>query len=110
MDSTEHAAELYIKILKLTEGKEKQYKEEILLANDFLGRRAFQKKNYQAAITYILRALQSKPSEWRFMEMLGVSYYVLQNNDEAIKWYKAVLKYNPKSEVAKKGLRMLSAD
>ncbi len=44
------------------------------------------------------------------MEMLGVSYYVLQNNDEAIKWYKAVLKYNPKSEVAKKGLRMLSAD
>lgn len=110
MDSTEQAAELYLKILKLTEGKEKQYKEEILLANDFLGRRAFQKKNYQAVITYISRALQLKPSEWRFMEMLGVSYYVLQNYDEAIKWYRAVLKLNPKSEVAKKGLRMLSAD
>jgi len=110
MDSTEQAAELYIKILKLAEGREKQYKDEILIANDFLGRRAFQKKNYQAAITYLSKALQSRPNEWRFMEMLGASYHQLQNYDEAIKWYKAVLKYNSKSEIAKKGLRMLSAD
>jgi len=110
MDSTEQAASQYNIILKLAEGKEKQYKDEILSANDFLGRRAFQKKNYQLAITYILRALQSKPSEWRFMEMLGACYQSLQNYDEAIKWYRATLKYNPKSEVAKKGLRMMSAD
>ena len=110
MDSTEEAADQFIKILKLSEGKEKQYKEEILSAYDFLGRRAFQKKNYQVAVTYLSRALQAKPSEWRFMEMLGASYHQLQNYDEAIKWYRAVLKYNPKSEIAKKGLRMLSAD
>ncbi len=110
MDSTEQTNELYIKILKLVEGREKQYKDEILIANDFLGRRAFQKKNYQTAITYLSRALQLRPNEWRFMEMLGASYHQLLNYDEAIKWYKAVLKLNPKSEVAKKGLRRLSAD
>jgi tetratricopeptide (TPR) repeat protein len=44
------------------------------------------------------------------METLGACYFTLQNNDEAIKWYKAALKYNPNSEIAKKGLRRLSAD
>lgn len=110
MDLTEQASEQYIKILKLAEGNEKQYKNEILEATGALGQKAFQRKNYNGAITYLLKALQYKPSEWRFMEMLGASYHQLQNFDEAIKWYKAVLKLNPKSDVAKKGLRMLSAD
>jgi len=110
VDSTEKAAEQYLKVLKLAEGKEKQYKDAIFEASDFLGRRAYQRKNYSGAITYFSRALQFKPSEWRFMEMLGVCNFMLQNNDEAIKWYKATLKYNPNSDVAKKGLRRLSAD
>ena len=110
IDSLDQAAEQYVYLLKLAAGKESQYKSEILEANDFLGRRAFQKKNFQSAITYILKALQYKPGEWRFMEMLGASYHQLQNYDEAIRWYKAVLKLNSKSEIAKKGLRMLSAD
>lgn len=42
--------------------------------------------------------------------MIAVSYHQLQNFDEAIKWYRQVLKLNPKSEIAKKGLRRLSAD
>ena len=110
VDSSEQAAEQYLRVLKLAEGKEKQYKEAILEASDFLGRRAYQRKNYSGAITYFSRALQFKPSEWRFMEMLGVCNFMLQNNDEAIKWYKATLKYNPNNDVAKKGLRRLSAD
>jgi len=110
VDSSEQAAEQYVKVLKLAEGKEKQYKEAILEASDFLGRRAYTRKNYSAAITYFSKALQFKPSEWRFMEMLGVCNFMLQNNDEAVKWYKATLKYNPNSDVAKKGLRRLSAD
>jgi len=110
MDSSDQAANQFNRIFKLAEGREKQYREEILTAYGFLGRRAFQKKNYQLAVTYLSRALQSRPNEWRFMEMLGASYHQLQNYDEAIKWYRAVLKYNPKSEIAKKGLRMLSAD
>ncbi len=110
MDSTDQAAEQYVYLIKLAGGNEKQYKNEILEANGALGQRAFQKKNFNGAITYLSKALQSKPSEWRFMEMLGACYQSLQNYDEAIKWYKATLKYNPKSEVAKKGLRMMSAD
>lgn len=110
MDSTEQAADQFVKILKLAEGKESKYKEEILIASNFLGQRAFKKGNFSNAITYISKANQLKPGDWRYMEMLGVCYHQLENFDEAIKWYKLTLKSNPKSEVAKKGLRRLSAD
>jgi tetratricopeptide (TPR) repeat protein len=110
VDSSELAEKQYMRILKLTEGKEKQYKDAILEASNFLGTRAYIKKNYGAAITYFLKVVQIKPTEWKVMETLGACYFTLQNNDEAIKWYKAALKYNPNSEIAKKGLRRLSAD
>lgn len=110
VDSSEQAEEQYKRILKLTEGKEKQYKDAVLEAANFLGTRAYIKKNYAAAVVYFLKAVQIKPTEWKIMETLGACYFTLQNNDEAIKWYKAALKYNPNSEVAKKGLRRLSAD
>ena len=97
VDSSEHAAEQYIRVLKLAEGKERQYKDAILEASDFLVRRAYARKNYSGAITYFSKALQVKPNEWRFMEMLGVCYFMLQNNDDAIKWYKATLKLNVSS-------------
>jgi len=110
MDSLDQAAVQYVTILKLTEGKEKEYKDYILEAVSYLGQRAFLKKNYAAAITYYRRANQLKPNEWRFMESLGACYQILQNYDESIKWYCATLKINPKSEPARKGLRMMSAD
>jgi|BarGraIncu00222A_1022003.scaffolds.fasta_scaffold03827_2 tetratricopeptide (TPR) repeat protein len=110
VDSSEQAAEQYVRVLKLAAGKEKQYKDAIYEASDFLGLRAYQRKNYSGAISNYSKALQVKPNEWRIMEMLGVCNFLLQNNDEAIKWYRATLKYNPNSDVAKKGLRRLSAD
>ncbi len=110
MDSTEQASDQFAKILKLSEGKEEQYKDRILEASAYLGQRAFIRKNYSGAITYLSKAIRLKPGEVRIMEMLGACYHQLQNFDEAIKWYRAALKANPKSEVAKKGLRMLSAD
>lgn len=110
MDSLDQAADQYVKILKLTEGKEKEYKDYILEAVTNLGQRAFLGKNYNAAVTYYRRANQLKPNEWRFMESLGACYQILQNYDESIRWYCATLKINPKSEPARKGLRMMSAD
>ncbi len=110
MDSTERSAEQFANILRLAEGKEKQYKDEVFVANFFLGRRAFDKQNYNAAIPFLKRVLQFKPGDVGTTEMVAVCYHQLQNFDEAIKWYKAALKLNPKSEIAKKGLRRLSAD
>lgn len=110
MDSSDQAAEQYADILKLSEGREKELKDYILEAVANLGQRAFIKKNYTAAVTYYRRANQLKPTEWRFMESLGACYQILQNYDESIKWYCATLKINPKSEPARKGLRMMSAD
>ncbi len=110
MDSSDQAAEQYVKILKLTEGRESQFKDYILEAVNNLGQRAFLKKNYTAAISYYKRANQMRPNDWRYMESLGACYQTLQNYDEAIKWYCATVKINPKSETARKGLRMMSAD
>jgi len=110
MDSTKQAAESYGKFIDMTEGNESEYKDRLLEANGFLGQRAFIGKNYSGAITYLGRANRLKPNDSRLMEMLGACYHQLQNYDEAIKWYRAALKSNPRSEVAKKGLRMLSAD
>ncbi|MCL6100138.1 MAG: tetratricopeptide repeat protein [Bacteroidetes bacterium] len=110
LDSTEQAADQFFNVLRLAEGKERQYKDEVFVANFFLGRRAFDKQNYNAAIPYLKRVLQYKPNDVGTTEMIAVSYHQLQNFDEAIKWYRQVLKLNPKSEIAKKGLRRLSAD
>lgn len=109
IDSTEQAADQFVRVIKLAEGRE-QYKKDIVDASAFLGNRAYTKKNYQGAINYFTKAVQLKPNEWRYMEMLGTCYFMIQNNDEAIKWYKNTLRYNSNSEVAKKGLRRLSAD
>ena len=110
MDSTQQASDQYIKILKLSEGKERQYKDEIYGANFFLGRNAYDKQNYNAALPYLKKILQFKSGDVGTTEMIAICYHQLQNYDEAIRWYKAVLKLNSKSEIAKKGLRMLSAD
>jgi tetratricopeptide (TPR) repeat protein len=111
IDSVDEAAEQYTKVLKLTEGREGQYYKDIALeAVGNLGQRAYLKKNYAQAITYYRKANQLKPNDWKFMESLGACYQLLQNYDEAIRWYCQTLRINSKSEAARKGLRMMSAD
>lgn len=110
LDSLDLAAEQYKKIINLAEQKENQYKDQFIEANYFLGQRAFNKKNYATAITYLKNVLQFKPNDVGTLEMLGLSFHQLGNTEEAIRIYKKVKQLNPKSEVAKKGLRMLSAD
>jgi tetratricopeptide (TPR) repeat protein len=110
LDSTEQASEQYLRILKLAAGKETQYKDQIFEAEGFLGQRAFLKKNYAVAANYFTKIYQMKPNDWHLTEMIGVCYHQIQNNDEAINWYRKTLKLNPNSDVAKKGLRRLSAD
>lgn len=110
LDSLDLAADHYKKIINLAEHKENQYKDQFIEANYFLGQRAFNKKNYATAIIFLKNVLQFKPNDVGTLEMLGLSYHQLGNTEEAIRIYKRVKQLNPKSEVAKKGLRMLSAD
>ncbi|MEW6702058.1 MAG: tetratricopeptide repeat protein [Bacteroidota bacterium] len=110
LDSLEEASDQYQKILQLVNGKESQYKDEVLDSYLFLGQRAFNKKNYDGAIPYLRKAIQIKPNDETATIMLASSYHQLQNFEEAIRLYKRTLQINPKNEAAKKGLRMLSAD
>lgn len=110
LDSLDRASEQFIKSLSLVKGKESKYKNEMIEANSFLGQQAFNSKKYPQAITYLKAAINLKPEVVRLNELLALSYHQSGNNEEAIKVYKRLLQMNPKDEIAKKGLRMLSAD
>ncbi|MEG8946285.1 tetratricopeptide repeat protein [Rosettibacter firmus] len=110
LDSLNQAVEQYKKVIMLANDKEKMYKDQLLEANYFIGQRAFLNKNYAVAIQYLQKVLEFKPNDVGTLEMLGLSYHQLGKIENAIRIYKRVKQLNPNSEVAKKGLRMLSAD
>lgn len=110
LDSLNQAIENFKKVIKLSEKKEKIYQDQLLEANYFIGQRTFLNKNYATAIQYLQKVLEFKPNDVGTLEMLGLSYHQLGKIETAIKIYKRVKQLNPNSEVAKKGLRMLSAD
>ena len=110
LDSLNAAAEQYEKMLQVIGNREPQYKNECAEAYGFLGQRAFEKKNYIGAINDFKKAIAFKGDILSYKVMLASAYHQNGNYDEAIVWYKKVLALDPKNEVAKKGLRMLSAD
>lgn len=110
LDSLDQASEQFSNVLSLVSGKEAKYKNEIIEANSFLGQQAYNNKKYIRAIIYLKAAISFKPDSVRLNELLALSYHQSGNNEEAIKVYKRILQMNPKDEIAKKGLRMLSAD
>lgn len=110
LDSIKQAINEYKKFLSLCTDKNKTYEDQIIEANYFIGQRAFIDKNYSLAIQYLLKVSEYKPNDISTLEMLGLSYHQLKKNDNAIKIYKRLQKLDPNNEIAKKGLRMLSAD
>lgn len=110
LDSVSQAQSEFINLLKMVQGKENNYKNEIAEANGFLGQLAFEKKNYTQAIGYLSKAVSLKPDILSFTVLLASAYHSNNDVDNAIRMYKRVLVLDPKNEIAKKGLRMLSAD
>jgi len=109
MDSTSAAAEAFQKMLDVIGNNESKYKNECAEAYGFLGQRAFERKNYGGAVGYLRKAVALK-GDLGYKVMLATALHQSGSIDEAIEWYRRVLKIDPKNEVAKKGLRMLSAD
>ena len=110
LDSLNAAADEYQKMLQIIGNRESQYKNECADAFGFLGQRAFERKNYSGAVGYLRKAVALKNDVLAYKVMLASSLHQSGNTDEAITWYKRILTIDPKNEVAKKGLRMLSAD
>lgn len=110
LDSLSRAQSEFSSLLKLIQGKENNFKNEAAEANGFLGQIAFEKKNYTQAINYLSKAVSIKPEILSFTVMLASAYHSNNDTNNAIKMYKRVLVLDPKNEIAKKGLRMLSAD
>ncbi|MBI1938363.1 MAG: hypothetical protein HYS25_09560 [Ignavibacteriales bacterium] len=110
LDSLSQAADQYQKMLDVIGNSDQQFKNECAEAYGFLGQRAFERKNYGGAVGYLRKAVVQKSDVLGYKVMLASSLHQNGNIDEAISWYKRILAIDSKNEVAKKGLRMLSAD
>lgn len=110
MDSLSQAGEQFSKLLQMIGSREAQFKNEIAEANGFLGQRSFEHKNYTGAVGYLRKAVSLKPEILAYKVMLASALHQSGNTEEAIVWYKKIIAIDPKNEIARKGLRMLSAD
>ncbi len=109
LDSTQARLEQYKEIIKLIGNRELQYKDQLLEAVSNVGYNFMQRKNYAAAIPYLLK-LNKYKSDVNTLLSLSSAYLSVQNQEEAINYARRVLKIDPNNKDAKKILRSLSAD
>ena len=102
------AADVYTKILKITAGKEDQFKNEVGEANGFFGYTNLVKKKYKDAIESLKTALSYTPNSAQYHLWLAQAYAFSGNKAEAAKEYRVVLSIDPTNADAKKGLKLLS--
>ena len=108
MRNNDDAADVYTKILKITSGKEDQFKNEVAEANGFFGYTNLVKKKYKDAIQSLKTALSYTPNSAQYHLWLAQAYAFSGNKAEAAKEYRTVLSIDPGNADAKKGLRLLS--
>ncbi len=109
VDSTAKQVEYYNKILKMVEGKEKQYKEQIKGISSFNITRASKAKDWNTVIFNAKRIL-SYGEDLSALIFCGSAYYNLKQYDDSAIYYKRAQKINPNHELVKDGLRRLSLD
>lgn len=109
VDSTSKKAETYIKILRMAEGKERQYKDQIIPICYYFIERCHKAKDWSGAINYGKRILNLR-EDFNALIFVGGDYFNLKDYDSALVYYKRAQRINPNHELVKKGLRMLSAD
>lgn len=110
LDSLSKKVEVYNKILRLIDGKEKQNKDIVASINNFFGIRAYKAKNWAGTIPYIKTAMGYKGEDLNSLVMVAACYENLKDYDNAVAYYKKAQRINPKDENVVKGLRRMSAD
>ena len=110
LDSLNSATKEYREMLDVIGIHETKYKNEYADAYGYLGQSAFEKKDYKDASVYLKKSIAVKSDILAYKIMLASSLHQNGNTDEAVFWYRKVLAMDPNNEIAKKGLRMLSAD
>jgi tetratricopeptide (TPR) repeat protein len=79
-------------------------------ASDYvrMGTRAFEKKQYDLAISYYNSAIDEDMNYWPAYQALGTIYYIKKDYKETLKNFEKALELNPDSETLRKfvaGLR-----
>jgi len=110
IDSTSRQVEVFNKILKLVNGKERQYKDVVGSINGFLGYRAYKAKSWTSAINYLKTSMAYKGEDLNLLLMVGGCYEEMKDYDNAVAYVKKAQKISPNNELVKKALRRMSAD
>lgn len=109
VDSASRQNEILLKVLKMVEGKEKIYKEQIKgISNHFIGR-ANKNKDWNSVIVNAKRIL-TFGEDLTALLWIGSAYYNMKMYDDAAIYYKRAQKISPNHEMVKDGLRRLSLD
>lgn len=91
VDSLGRAAEVMEKMISLCMGNEKENKEKLGEAYEFLGQTAFEKKNYGTSIPYLAKALSYKSDNLTVTFMLANAYNMVKDTENAKKYFYKVL-------------------
>lgn len=110
LDSTGKAMGAFQDVVKLIENSKGNYENEAVETYSYLGQVYFEQKRYNQSVSYLVKVLKFKPNNINYILMAAAAYYSAGETENAIKYYKRVIALDPKNEIAKKGLRLLSAD
>lgn len=109
MDSTNKAMSAFQDVIDKI-GSKSGHDDELEESDVYLGQTYFERKQYGQAVPFLIKALRFKPNNVNINLLVATAYHSSGDTENAIKYYKKVLTLDPKNEIAKKGLRLLSAD
>jgi len=77
------------------------------MAYKILGKEKFDAKDYKSAIEYFEKAIKLVPDDSQNYLFVAYAYQLMNNKDNACKYYKLVLKYDPKNADAPKNMKAI---
>jgi tetratricopeptide (TPR) repeat protein len=107
------ARKMFESAVKVIDTAESRYRNDLLELNkglaigQMLDKSVEGPKKWESSIGYLLKALKYKDDDVQVNLLLGQAYQNGQKKSDAIKFYKKVLKIDPKNEQARKGLDVL---
>ncbi|MCU0453031.1 MAG: tetratricopeptide repeat protein [Bacteroidetes bacterium] len=107
MKTYDDARATFEKVIKVIDTAVVRYKRDLAQAHRYIGLTLLLDKKWQEAIDHLKQSLELEPKDENTLLWLAQGLQNANKPEEAIKYYKEVLKINKNNEQAKKGLEVL---
>lgn len=91
-------------------GSESENPKEVALAWGLIGQSRYEAKDYKGAIDAFGNSLRLTPESVQANMFTAISYHFLKDKENACKYYRLVLKYQPNNPDAKKNMKTLGCE